>query len=70
MRRAGIITIIRALEREKWMEYLRYDVVQQAKEPHIKSTGVRKKQERAGKPHHIWPLAPYKASRQRSAMED
>ena len=28
--------------REKCMEYLRYDVVQPAKEPHIKSTGVRK----------------------------
>ena len=28
--------------RSKCMEYLRYDVVQPAKEPHIKSTGVRK----------------------------
>ena len=28
--------------RSKCIEYLRYDVVQPAKEPHIKSTGVRK----------------------------
>ena len=34
------------------MEYLRYDVVQPAKEPHIKSTGVTK-QESAGMPYHI-----------------
>ena len=46
--------------RSKCMEYLQYDVVQPAKEPHIKSPGVRN----AGKPQHIWPLAPYKASPQ------
>ena len=51
------------------MEYLRYDVVQPAKEPHIKSTGARKKQERAGKPHHIWPLAPHKASPQVTSFD-
>ena len=46
--------------RSKYMEYLRYDVVQPAKEPHIKSTGVTK-QESAGMPYHIWLLVPYKA---------
>ena len=46
--------------REKCMEYLRYDVVQPAKEPHIKTTGVTK-QESAGMPYHIWSLVPYKA---------
>ena len=46
--------------REKCMEYLRYDVVQPAKEPHIKSTGVTK-QESVGMPYHIWLLVPYKA---------
>ena len=35
-------TIILHTLRSKCMEYLRYDVVQPAKEPHIKSTGVRK----------------------------
>ena len=41
--------------------------IQSAKEPHIKSTGVRN----AGKPHHIqlWSLAPYKASPQVTSFD-
>jgi hypothetical protein len=40
------------------MQYLRHDVVQPVKEPHIKSTGVRKKKAREAQPiygskHHI-----------------